>query len=100
MKIVQAVGWYHPDSIGGTEVYVAALAKELTACGHQVLIAAPDPGLSAPRTYKYDGCDVFRYPIPASPSRDEAQGNVPAAGTEHLHRWLADTRADVVHLHT
>jgi hypothetical protein len=25
MKIVQAVGWYFPDSLGGTEVYVAGL---------------------------------------------------------------------------
>jgi len=100
MKVVQAVGWYHPDSVGGTEVYVAALARELRAGGHDVLIAAPEPGLTAPRTYAYDGCEVFRYPIPAAPSRDEAQGDVPVRGAEHFHRWLASTRADVVHMHT
>ena len=100
MKIVQAVGWYHPDSVGGTEVYVAALAKELRAGGHEVLIAAPDAGLAAPHSYEHDGCEVFRYPIPASPSREEAQGDVAVRGAEHLHRWLAAARADVVHMHT
>ena len=100
MKVVQAVGWYHPDSVGGTEVYVAALARELRVSGHQVLIAAPEPGLTAPRVYDYEGCEVFRYPIPAAPSRDEAQGDVTVRGAEYFHRWLADAHADVVHMHT
>jgi glycosyltransferase involved in cell wall biosynthesis len=99
MKIVQAVGWYHPDSLGGTEIYVASLARHLRRCGHQVVIAAPDAQIAAPRVYEYDGCEVFRYPIPPSPTREEAQGSV-VRGTSHFHRWLADARADVVHFHT
>jgi len=100
MKIVQAAGWYHPDSLGGTEVYVAALARELVAGGHEVLIAAPEAGLTVPRAYTHEGCEVFRYPVPAAPSRDEAQGEVAVRGADYFHRWLADTRADVVHMHT
>jgi glycosyltransferase involved in cell wall biosynthesis len=100
MKIVQAVGWYHPDSLGGTEIYVAALARHFRGCGHQVLVAAPEAGAPAPRTYEYEGCKVFRYPVPAAPTRDEAQGETAARGSEHLHRWLHDARADVVHFHT
>ena len=99
MKIVQAVGWYHPDSLGGTEIYVASLARQLRRCGHQVVVAAPDSQIAAPRIYEYDGCEVFRYPIPASATRDEVQGGV-VRGTNHFHRWLADQRADVVHVHT
>jgi glycosyltransferase involved in cell wall biosynthesis len=100
VKIVQAVGWYHPDSVGGTELYVSALAQALRAAGHEVLVAAPEPGLSEPRTYEHEGCEVFRYPIPATPSRDEAQGAVTVRGAEHFHRWLSAARADVVHMHT
>lgn len=100
MKIVQAVGWYHPDSLGGTEIYVAALARHFRACGHHVLVAAPEAGSTAPRTYEFDGCRVFRYPVPAAPTRDEAQGETAVRGSEHLHRWLGDARADVVHFHT
>jgi len=99
MKIVQAVGWYHPDSLGGTEIYVASLARHLRRRGHQVVVAAPDAEIAAPRVYEYEGCEVFRYPIPASPTREEAQGSV-VRGTNHFHRWLADARADVVHVHT
>ena len=100
MKIVHGVGWYHPDSVGGTELYVADLARELRAGGHEILIAAPQPGLTAPRTYAWDGSEVFRYPIPETPTRAEAQGAVSVSGTEHLHQWLATVRADVVHMHT
>ncbi len=100
MKIVQAVGWYHPDSIGGTEIYVAALARHLRACGHHVLVAAPEAGAPAPRTYEFEECEVFRYPVPATPTRDEAQGEVAVRGAEHFHRWLHDVHADVVHFHT
>ena len=84
----------------GTEVYVAALAGELVAGGHEVLIAAPEAGLTAPRTYRYADCEVFRYPIPAAPARDEAQGDVAVRGSEYFHRWLASARADIVHMHT
>jgi len=100
VKIVQAAGWYHPDSVGGTEVYVAALAREFVAGGHEVLIAAPEAGLRTPRAYRYEDCEVFRFPIPAAPARDEAQGEVAVRGSEYFHRWLASTRADVVHIHT
>jgi glycosyltransferase involved in cell wall biosynthesis len=100
MKIVQAVGWYHPDSLGGTEIYVAALARHFRAWGHQVLVAAPEAGAHAPRAYEFEGCQVFRYPVPATPTRSEAQGVVIARGAEHFHRWLRDAHADVVHFHT
>ena len=29
MKVVQALGWYFPESSGGTEVYVSGLARGL-----------------------------------------------------------------------
>ena len=100
MKIVQAAGWYHPDSVGGTEIYVESLSHQLKAQGHQVLIAAPQAGLHSPRIYEHDGCEVFRYPIPVEPTRDEAQGESTARGAEHFHQWLAHVGADVVHMHT
>ena len=100
MKIIQAVGWFYPDSIGGTEVYVAALASQLRACGHDVIVAAPEPGARAPREYDFDGFRVFRYPVPEFATREEAQGDVVVRGAEHLHRFFADTKADVVHVHT
>src|SRR5438552_18956040 len=42
VKIVHALGWYYPESLGGTEVYVAALCRRLRAAGHAVAVVAPD----------------------------------------------------------
>jgi len=100
MKIVQAVGWYYPDSLGGTEVYVAGLCRRLRESGQEVLVAAPDPGAAAERRYEHDGVPVYRYPIPSAPTREECQGETPVRGTERFHRWLATERPDVVHTHT
>jgi glycosyltransferase involved in cell wall biosynthesis len=100
VKIVHVCGWYFPDSLGGTETYVAALASRLRAAGHHVFVAAPDPGARAERTYQHDGFPVYRYPIPALPTRDEAQHVTAARGAERLHAWLRDTRPDAVHFHT
>ena len=58
MKIVQAVGWYYPDRLGGTEVYVGALCRRLREAGHEVLVAAPDPAHDRARVYDHDGVQV------------------------------------------
>ena len=100
MRIVQAVGWYLPDSIGGTELYVAALAERLRRHGHDVRIAAPDAGHATPRHYEVDGVPVFRYPIPERVTRAEARGLTAVPGAERLHRWLAEQLPDIVHVHT
>src|SRR5437016_2709763 len=100
VKIVQAVGWFHPDSVGGTETYVQALSARLRDAGHDTLVAAPAAGASAPHTYDSGGTSVFRYPIPAAPTRAEAQGRTRAAGSEFFHEWLTCVRPDIVHMHT
>lgn len=100
MKIVQAVGWYYPESLGGSEVYVAGLSQRLRAAGQDVTIAVPDPAGGAERTYNHEGVGVYRYPVPAAPTRAESQGRVVARGAERFHAWLARRRPDIVHVHT
>jgi glycosyltransferase involved in cell wall biosynthesis len=100
VHIVQVVGWYFPQHAGGTEVYVDALAQRLLHAGHDVSIAAPEPGGAAERTYLHNGLPVYRYPTSRTPSRAEAQGRAVTAGAERLHRWLERSGADVVHMHT
>jgi glycosyltransferase involved in cell wall biosynthesis len=100
VKIVHLLGWYFPDSVGGTEVYVEGLCRRLRAAGHEVLIAAPDSrGLAAER-YEHDGVPVFRYSIPAEPTRDEAYHRVPTRGAEKLYAWLERERPDLLHVHS
>jgi glycosyltransferase involved in cell wall biosynthesis len=100
VKIAHLVGWYFPDSVGGTEVYVETLCRRLRAAGVEVAVAAPDSHGVAPERYEHDGVPVFRYAIPATPTRDEAYHRVAVRGAELLYRWLEDERPDVLHVHS
>ena len=100
MKIVHLLGWYFPDSVGGTEVYVEGLCRRLRAAGQQVLIAAPDARRAVPERYDHDGVAVFRYAIASAPTRDEALHRAPVRGAERLHQFLADEKPDILHLHS
>ena len=100
MKIVHLLGWYFPDSVGGTEVYVEGLCRRLSAAGHEVLIAAPDSRGIAVEHYEHDGVPVFRYAIPADVTRDEAYHRVPVRGAERLYAWLERERPDLLHIHS
>jgi glycosyltransferase involved in cell wall biosynthesis len=100
MKIVHLLGWYFPDSVGGTEIYVEGLCRRLRASGCDVLVAAPDVRRTQPERYDHDGVGVFRYPIAPAPTRDEAMHRTPVRGAERLHRFLADEQPAVLHLHS
>jgi glycosyltransferase involved in cell wall biosynthesis len=100
VKIAHLVGWYFPDSVGGTEVYVEGLCRRLRDAGHDVLVAAPDARHALPERYVHDRVPVFRYPIPGEPTRDEARHRVPVRGADHLYRFLDDERPDILHLHS
>jgi glycosyltransferase involved in cell wall biosynthesis len=100
MKIVHLLGWYFPDSVGGTEVYVEGLCRRLRAAGHEVLVAAPDSHHAALERYQHDLVPVFRYDIPDTPTRDEAHHRVPVRGADRFHRFLADERPDILHVHS
>ena len=100
MKIAHLAGWYFPDSVGGTEVYVEGLCRRLRAAGHEVLVAAPDAHHAVPERYEYDHVPVFRYEIPRTPTRDEAHHRVSVRGAERFARWLGDERPDILHVHS
>lgn len=100
MRIVQALSWYFPESLGGTEVYVAALANRFARKGHAVSIAAPMAGAAESRNYIHEGIPVFRFPIPDELTRQEAQGVVPLRGAPHFANYLENAGADIVHFHT
>jgi glycosyltransferase involved in cell wall biosynthesis len=100
VKIAHLLGWYFPDSVGGTEVYVEGLCRRLRSAGHDVLIAAPDSHHAVPERYLHDDVPVFRYAISDTPTRDEAYHRVPVRGADKLYRWLKEERPDVLHVHS
>jgi glycosyltransferase involved in cell wall biosynthesis len=100
MKIVHLLGWYFPDSVGGTEVYVDGLCRRLQAAGHETVVAAPDSQHVAPERYQHEGVPVFRFGIAPHVTRDEANHRVPVRGAERFYRWLAEERPDILHVHS
>ncbi len=99
LRILHLVGWYFPDSRGGTETYVHNLARDLIGAGITAYIAAPSRDATS-RSYKYDGVDVYRYPINKIPSSTEISGDMPPAHFEDFKTWIDKQRPDIVHLHS
>ena len=98
--VIQALGWYFPESLGGTEIYVRALARRLRYHGYRVAITAPDSRISEEHSYEVEGVEVFRYPIPAFPNRAQSQGLEPVPGVRALHRWLERKSPAIFHCHS
>jgi glycosyltransferase involved in cell wall biosynthesis len=86
VRVHHLLGWYFPESMGGTEVYVAELARRQRAFGWDVSVAAPDADAGGAHTREWDGVPVFRYPFETA-DRDFA---------ERVDRL----RPDVVHVHS
>jgi glycosyltransferase involved in cell wall biosynthesis len=94
------VGWYFPDTLGGTEIYVDAIVRSFQRAGIETVVAAPRAGAREHSEYMHEGTPVFRYAIPACPTRAEARGEQPARGADAFHRWLSEQQPDIVHFHT
>ncbi|MBI3197685.1 MAG: glycosyltransferase [Rhodospirillales bacterium] len=94
LRVVHCVGFYFPDQVGGTEVYVRDLAAALVDHGIESSIIAATDG--APREYSWEGVPVFRYP--AKSDRTYFQKLVGRLEPDlfHLHSWT--TGAGLEHL--
>lgn len=99
MRIAHCVGWYAPDSIGGSEVYVDSLARALRAFGVESVVLAPRDG-QEPDRYLHQGIEVLRYPIPRERERDQHEGRRPHDAFDVFQSLLREARADVFHLHS
>jgi glycosyltransferase involved in cell wall biosynthesis len=99
MRVIESAGYYFPDFVGGTEVYVGSLAKKLQTSGVECIVAAPHLS-NRILQYTHEGVEVFRYPFPEQSLRSEAQGRVPPRHFGTFEAWLREQRADVYHQHS
>jgi len=97
MKIIHVPFTFSPDPIGGTEVYVDNLARDLRELGVDAIVAAPG---ETSRTYILDGLRVHRY-VGSKKIIDVSQlygsGDTVAAG--EFAKILDEERPDLLHLH-
>src|SRR6516165_10455835 len=58
--VAHCVGFYFPQSVGGSEVYVHDLAAGLSRCAvRSTVVAATDRGFER---YEWEGTPILRYP--------------------------------------
>lgn len=87
---------YYPDAVGGTEIYVAGLAKWQRFDGCEVAIAAPG---NIRERYDHADTSVWRFPV--SPAQDlrGLYGEGDPVAAEGFGAILDEYHPDVVHLH-
>ncbi len=101
MKIVHAVHGYPPELIGGTELYVARLAREQAAAGHQVVAFSGSVDWREEFTVEeqeQDGVRVIRAHRNDLYFDRWDKGYNPLV-SDLFQRVLAEARPDVVHVH-
>src|SRR5437773_2870350 len=69
MKVLHVPYTFHPDPMGGTEVYVEGLIRQLRVLGIASAVAAP---ASQDDAYEYRGILVRRYGISPKPRNLQA----------------------------
>jgi glycosyltransferase involved in cell wall biosynthesis len=99
MRVIQSVGFYYPDSTGGTETYVDSLARSFQDQGIECVVAVPLPS-EEPMLSVHEGVDVFRYPVSQRWLRCEIQGRQPPRQFHVFEDWLRRQQADVYHQHS
>ncbi len=96
MKVLQVPFCFGPDPVGGTEVYVANLAKDLKKRGVNAIIAAPGATTSS---YRFDDLEVRRYAVGAPKDVSELYGTGNRLAAREFSKIIDDENPDVVHLH-
>ncbi len=97
MKVAHVPFCFHPDPVGGTEVYVEALARAQRQHGFSAIVAAP--GQRSDR-YEHDGLPVRRFSVqPWVGDIRELYGHGDAQAAGAFGRILDEERPDIVHLH-
>ncbi len=97
LRVTHCVGFYLPDNLGGTEVYVQDLAVGLGRSSvSSEVVAATDQGY---QHYVWAGAPVSRYPVTWTDLPAAAPGPGGATITK-FQELVLRTRPDVFHLHS
>ncbi|MEH2443124.1 glycosyltransferase [Nostoc sp.] len=99
MKVIQTLGYYFPESSGGTEVYVDGLVNQLNSQGVNNIVAAPQKGTQE-ITYEHNGISIYRYPVFPDLTLEQIRDVTPHGGFEFFTQWLQQQKADIYHQHS
>jgi glycosyltransferase involved in cell wall biosynthesis len=104
MKILHSVPNFFPYSYGGGQVYVQAVAKELSRRGHEVCILSSKPwegnvGTHNLSTYEYDKSKIIAIELnPSATHLLDAYTQVGPTLMDALRAAVQEARPEIVHL--
>jgi glycosyltransferase involved in cell wall biosynthesis len=96
MKILHVPYCYYPDPVGGTEIYVSALARVQRERGFHAAVAAP--GVEN-EEYGHEGIRVFRFSGRSAMTLRELYGDGDPESATNFTAILNRYRPDILHLH-
>ncbi|MFZ0426413.1 MAG: glycosyltransferase [Xanthobacteraceae bacterium] len=99
MNVIHGLAWYFPESVGGTEIYVSGLVRELAAYGIESRIAAAVTGMQS-ADYVQDGVGVHRYPFSDEADLAATRGERPYRNFGAFTAWLERQPRGIYHQHS
>ncbi|WP_424099171.1 glycosyltransferase [Moorena producens] len=97
MKIIQTPFCFYPDPIGGTEIYVEALAKQLQQLGDDITITAPG---SRNQIYDHNSLPIHRFALnPDATNLHFLYGEGDPIAAKNFSAIIDREKPDLVHLH-
>jgi glycosyltransferase involved in cell wall biosynthesis len=99
MNVIHSLAWYFPESVGGTEIYVSGLVRELAAYGIESRIAAAATDGQA-ADYDADGVPVHRYPFSDAADLAATRGERPYRNFDAFVGWLERQPRGIYHQHS
>lgn len=97
LTVLQIPFTYHPDPVGGTEVYVEALAQRLRAHGVESVVAAPGQGNEVTM---HGGMRIRRYALSETVGDlRELYGEGDGTAASNFEEVLDSEKPELVHLH-
>jgi len=99
MKVILATAWFAPFDVGGTEVYLEGLARELLKLGAECTVLVPRNPAGPPQ-YTHEGVAVETYPVSEAPLPGEMSANRAHSGIEAFRQHLARSPGAIYHQHS
>lgn len=99
MKVLHCLNHYLPEQVAGTEVYTAALVRELQLVGVICKVVIPNYHNHESEYYQFENTTVIKYAEPSLLDRDLITGIKQPQGLVFFTNILKQELPDVVHFH-
>jgi glycosyltransferase involved in cell wall biosynthesis len=99
LKILHCPVTYLPTNVGGIEIYVNSLSRELRKLGHEVKVLLPQYPATDLYPEIHEGIPILTYDELMSTTKKEFQGKIKGKGHDDFIVIIKKENPDIVHFH-